>query len=230
MIRALYSAASSLVAQSTKQDIIANNIANAQTPGFKRERTVSASFAATLDEQLVKVTPFSERPPYPDSLVDPLIVRDEQAADQTEGPIVNTGSKLDFAIDGPGEFEVNDGNGSRYTRNGSFKLGKNNELITQDGANVVGQNGPIRVPQGEWNITSDGSVFANKNLIDRIKIVGGQTGKTQLLQGSIEQSNVNIVREMVDMIANMRSFEANQRVVTNIDQSLSKMINEGGKV
>lgn len=228
MIRALYTASSGLVAQSVKQDVIANNIANAQTSGFQRKRVVTASFAQSLKNQtsdLIK----AEQPDYPDSPAKCTLVSVAEATDTRPGTIVDTGGQCDFALDGPGEFEVVDGAGGRQVRSATFHVDASGELCTADGAKVQGQNGPVKVPLGEWSVSSDGSVVSEGSTVDKLRITGAQPG-TRVMQGCLEGSNVNIVTEMVDMIANVRAFEANQRVVSSIDQSLNKMINEGGKV
>lgn len=232
MIRAFYSAASGMVAQTTKQDVIANNIANAQTAGFKRLRTVNTSFADALSNAAAAVvTETTARPAYPSSPVQAIRVQSETVTDASEGPILTTGNLLHFAIQGPGAFEIGSGGTARQTRNGSFIIDKDGELANSDGEKVQGGNGPIKMPTGKWSITDDGSIMnAKGEVVDRIKITGAEQGKTRLVQGCLEQSNVNIVREMVDMIANLRAFEANQKVVQSVDQTLDKLINEAGKV
>ena len=94
----------------------------------------------------------------------------------------------------------------------------------------MGENGPIQLPDGEWQVGSDGTITdSSGSTIAKIKIVGGQPNTT-IKQGCLEEANVNIVSEMVDMIANMRSFEANQKVVQSVDGTLDKLISEVGKV
>ncbi len=218
MIRALYTASSGMVAQTIKQDVIANNIANAQTSGFKRRRVEMMSFADVLSRQ-AKFVPLNHRTSYPDSPVAPAIVVASERADQSQGTIHNTGDKFDLAIDGPGTFEVESDSGTRLVRGGSFRLNDRRELCTPDGAVLIGSSGPIQIPEGEWTITSD-----------RLKLHGAQVEKTKVMQGYLESSNVNIVNEMVSMISNMRSYEANQRVITSVDHTLDKLINEVGRV
>lgn len=229
MIRAFYTASSGLVAQSIRQDIIANNIANAGTPGFRRERVVASSFAQTLNDNMARLID-RERPSYPDSLVQQMTVTVDAADDMTPGPIRATGSNLDFAIDGPGVFEVTSQGRTQQTRAGNFQPNQAGELCTADGAKVMGQSGPIRLPEGKWEVAEDGSIMSDGSAVDKIKIVGGQDGQTRVLQGHLEGANFNIVREMVDMIANLRAFEANQKVVNSVDRTLDKLINEAGKV
>ena len=136
MIRAFYSASSGMVAQSIKQDTIANNIANAQTTGFKRNRIVAASFAQALEQSMVALMD-ANRPPYPDSPVQPVIVAADSAVDMSEGAIRQTGNMLDLAIDGPGAFEVVSSSGVRQTRGGSFRVDSTRDLCTADGAKVI---------------------------------------------------------------------------------------------
>jgi len=94
----------------------------------------------------------------------------------------------------------------------------------------MGQNGPITMPDGKWDVGRDGAINVDGSVVDTIKISGAEPGKTQLLQGHLENSNVNVVSEMVEMITNMRSFEANQKVLSSVDSTLDKLINEVGKV
>ncbi|MEN6355600.1 MAG: flagellar hook-basal body protein [Armatimonadota bacterium] len=229
MIRALYTAASGLVAQANRQDVIANNIANAQTPGFKREKVVSSSFAKELQSQMITAVE-RERPSYPDSPVDPVIVSAASATDNSQGPIRDTGNSFDFAIDGPGSFEVSASSGTNLTRAGNFRLDAAGELCTADGAKVLGENGTIKIPNGNMSVAADGEVSVDGTSVGKIKIVGAQAGQTKIMQGCIEGANVNIVREMVDMITNVRSFEANQKVITAVDGTLDKLINSAGNV
>ena len=229
MIRALYTAASGMVTQSLKQDVIANNIANAQTSGFKKERVVSWSFAEALDNTMGKFDA-KRRPAYANSPVAGVTVTAEESADDTQGQLTPTGNNLDFAIDGPGSFELQTASGTKQTRQGNFMVNSSNQLCTMDGSLVLGQSGPIQIPEGKWDVGRDGTINVDGYAVDTIKISGADPTKTQLLQGHLENANVSIVTEMVGMIANMRSYEANQKVVQSIDHTLDKLINEAGKV
>ena len=229
MIRAFYSASSGLVAQTVKQDVIAHNIANAQTPGFKGQKTIAISFEDELNAQLSDVK-LANRSSYPDSPVAARKVLMDSAIDNTQGPIRETGLKTDLAIVGVGEFEVSR-NGQTYTsRAGNLMLNGKGELCTADGGIVMGENGPIQIPEDGWQVGDDGTITDKSGLtVAKIKIVGGQPNTT-IRQGCLEEANVNVVSEMVDMIANMRSFEANQKVVQSVDGTLDKLISEVGKV
>lgn len=229
MIRALYSAASGLVATSAKQDVIANNIANASTPGFKRKSVVAASFPQALKNQIAKTDQQGRQAGYPYTCVDPVNVMVEAAVDNSEGSALDTGNPLDLAIKGSGAFEIITPSGTATTREGRLCVDSDGDLATAAGK-LQGQSGPIKAPNGEWAVGRDGSIISNGVAIDRIKIAGAKDGDYSILQGAVEGSNVNIVNEMVSMIANLRDYEANQKVITSIDQTLDKLINDAGRV
>lgn len=231
MIRAFYTASSGLVAQTIKQDLIANNIANVNTPGFKRQKSVVASFESTLTSELASIEEKDNRPYYPGAPRGSQKVVMGSAIDGTQGQVVQTGNKTDLAIEGDGEFEISLNGKTSSTRAGNFQINGKGELCTADGAQVMGESGPIdKLQEGGWSVTAEGEIRDKSGAkIDKIKIVGGNE-KTAIHQASLEQANVSIMREMVDMIANMRAYEANQKVVQSTDGTLEKLINEVGKV
>jgi flagellar basal-body rod protein FlgF len=228
MVRALYTAATGMVVQAAKQEIIANNVANVQTPGFKRARVTTASFTIVFNNVAKSLS--KTQTGYPDYTVEPVMTTLLQSPDVSQGVIRKTDNPLDLAIDGPGYFEVLYPSGLRYTRAGNFTLNVAGELCTIDGGKVQGSSGPIRLPKGNVEICSDGSVLVNGQQVDTIKIANAKPGQTKVVSGALEESNVNVVEELAEMILNMRSFEANQRVVTNVDHTLDKLINDGGRV
>lgn len=229
MIRAFYSAASGLVATSAKQDFIANNIANASTPGFKRVTTTAVSFSQALDEQIADIGKRQQQPRYPDVCVDPMKVTIETRVDGSEGSAIDTANPMDLTIKGPGAFEISTASGIATTRAGRVIVDSDGDLATSAGK-LQGQSGPIKAPMGEWTVGRDGSIVSKGAIADRIKVTGAKDGEYGVLQGAVEGSNVNIVNEMVAMIANLRHYEANQKVVSSVDQTLEKLINEAGKV
>ncbi len=228
MIRGLYSAASGLVAQSIKQDVIAGNIANVNTPGYKRLSVADSSFAVALRREAATLLE-RQRPPYPNSAVDPVVVRVGTAVDNAAGTIRSAENAMALAIEGPGAFEIGRGSDVWYTRDGNFSVDSDGDLCAA-GGKVQGDYGPIRAPEGDWQVGGDGSITVDGATIDKIKIAGAEDGQTAVRQYAVEESNVNIVDEMVQMIANLRAFEANQKVVSSIDHTLDKLINEAGRV
>jgi flagellar basal-body rod protein FlgG len=138
-----------------------------------------------------------------------------------------------------------------YTKDGEFVLNSNNQLVTKDGNYVLGQSGPITLQNGKFIVDEKGQVIQNGEVLDTLKITqftdgtklrkygdnlvqnsGGEVVdfKGTVLQGYTEQSNVNVVSEMIDMISVMRAYEANQKVLQAQDDTLQKACNEVGAV
>ncbi|MEN6372144.1 MAG: flagellar hook-basal body protein [Armatimonadota bacterium] len=231
MINGLYSAAAGMLGQLEQQDAISNNLANANTSGYKH---TAVSFAAvsrgvTIEEldgannsskqvQSVIPIPFSEQ-------------------DHSQGMLQDTANPTNLALDGPGYFVVSTGRGRELTRHGNFTLNKSGQLATSNGGVVMGQNGPIKVSGTDWSVDSNGTVRVNGSVVDKLQIVpdkstraaSGSRSVGQVVQGQVEGSNVSVVREMVSMMTALRSYEANQKSIHSIDQTLEKAINIGGK-
>ncbi|MDD3845777.1 MAG: flagellar hook basal-body protein [Syntrophorhabdaceae bacterium] len=213
-------------------DIIANNLANAQTAGFKASRPIFAMISTTQDENGQQGL-----------LKNAYVNLSDTYIDFSDASIVESGAKLDMAILGPGFFSVSTPEGVQYTRNGQFMLDKSGRLVTMSGDPVMGKGGDItiNVTDGkEILIETDGSIYLGKDLVDTIKVVefkdlkglkpvgksnfsysGTEAGEAPKLytirQGSFETSNVNVVREMVELIHTMRAYEC----YTKIDQMFS---------
>lgn len=248
MIRGIYAAASGMVAETIRNDVTANNLANVNTAGFKKDVAVSRDFASVL----IKRINDGEDMPNVGSLGSGAQI-DEVATIQSAGAVRPTGNDFDLAIDGKGFFAVQTANGVRYTRNGSFTKSAQGELVNSEGQRVLGQNGPIRINNGStMNISGDGSISVDGVQIDRLRVVefanekqlqkegnslftapaGAQTQPAtgQVKQGYLEMANVNVVAEMVNMIAGFRAYEVNGKVVQAHDQLLDKAVNEVGRV
>jgi len=225
-----FNAYAALEARLRMVDVIANNLANAQTTGFKRDfsRMLETEDGFTLGTQV----------------------------DLTTGEFMPTGSQLDAAIDGPGFFVVQTSNGVRYTRNGSFLLSSDGELVTKDGAKVLSSNGsPITAQGGDVSIQDGGMVTVDGNEVATLKIVtfpnamhlqkeglyrfdwNGLPEEVQALpeprvkSGSLERSNVNPINEMVHLMTAYREFEAVQRTVkTLMNEMNGKLIQTLGSL
>ena len=174
---------------------------------------------------------------------------DSMFTDFSAGVIKQTGNSLDLAIEGDGFFVIDSPDGPRYTRSGNFTLDASNMLTTVDGDMVSGDNGPIILEQGRITIDSEGRVSVNGSEVNRIRIVdfdrpynlekdqgnmfAGLGEKTaegyKILQGAIELSNVNSVKEMASMITVLRGYESYQKVMTTLDETTAKA-NEVGRV
>ena len=186
---------------------------------------------------------------------------DEIYTNFTQGKLEETGNPLDLAIDGQGFFVVDTPDGIVYTRDGNFSLNDRGELVTKDGYNLLGLNGPIVLNTGDedfeitnFSVTEDGQVMVNGEFVDEIDIVNirnvydlrkykhgyyrieeGMEEEFDEFQGSIlqgyqEGSNIHSVQEMVDMIATLRLYESNQKIVQTYDEILQKAVNEIGRV
>lgn len=251
MVRGLYTAYTGMMNQQARLDVITNNLANSSTVGYKREGSTSKAF----DEMLaVKVKDGSEafinRPVGKESLG---VKIGETYTDFTQGSFRITGNTFDLAIEGNGFFNISFTSASgetstRYSRDGVFALNNAGELVTPDGDYVLGEGGIIRIPQGaEVAIDEMGRIFADKEYIDTVKItdfedynylkkygenlfvaVDGASEKTadfKIRQGYLEMSNINVIKEMVEMISISRAYESNQKVIQTMDNSLEKSVN-----
>lgn len=248
MIKGIYSATSGMLAETTRTDVISNNLANVNTPGYKKDIAVTKDFASTLIE---RINDGSDTPVIGSAGVGVIV--DEVKPVQTQGPIRQTGNSLDVAIDGKGYFMVQTPNGIRYTRNGTFTQNAQSELVTQDGYRVLGNNNnPIQLRGSNVTITEDGTLLANNVAINKLQYVEfanekqldkegyslytapegvqPQRATGRLRQGSLEMSNVNVISEMVNLISNYRAYEVNAKTVQAHDQLLQKAATEVGKV
>jgi len=253
VIRGLYTAGAGMLAETVRNDVTANNMANAATTGFKKDVAVNKEFASMLLQRI------NDGPNAPvigrmgsGALVDEIVTT------HTAGTYKQTGNALDVALDGPGFFAVATPTGTRYTRSGAFTRNAQGELVTQEGFPVLGQNGPVQLAgangtAGRVEIAADGRVLIDGDEVDTLRLVEFSdpkkltkqgdslfqaasgirprtADKTQVRQGALEMSNVNIVGEMVNLIAGYRAYEVNSKAVQAQDQLLDKAVNEVGKV
>ena len=225
MERGLYIAASGMLAEMVRQDQIANDLANASTPGYKADRSTQKSFgdillANTVDGQTIGPLGLGSR-------------IDRVVTDVTPAPARETGEPLDFAVVGEGWFGVQTPQGTRYTRNGQFAVSPQGTLIDGMGNQVMGKGG------GTVAVGKDGKVDPRQlgifNLTGVRKIgnsyvtgAAGGAATGTVRQGALEGSNADPARSMVDMIASFRAFESGQRVIRTIDETLAKASNVVG--
>ncbi len=232
MIDGIELAASGLDAYANVQEVIARNLANANTIGFKKN---TISFNSILTDV---------------NGVETSSLQTNYGVDQSNGNLTYTGNNLDIAIDGNGFFTLETDKGMRYTRNGQFQLSSNGEIITDTGSKLLGQSGPIIIPKGGREIVIDNKGVVSvdgkdageliiTNFTDLTKLVStgdsmftapldaiNEDGdaKFRIAQGYLERSNVNVVMEMVDMITNMRSYEASNNVIKTFSDLMKHLI------
>jgi len=178
MIRGWYTGASGMKAQQNKLDAIANNLANVDTPGYKRSVTSFRSFSELLlrrvDADGVYKTPFGSADAAP--IVGKLglgVETNENFTDFSQGSFKITNTKTDVAMSGKGFYVAETPDGERYTRNGDFLIGKEGLLVTKDGFPVMGENGYIHVSDDRFTVNEDGVIVSSEDgtEIDRFKIV-----------------------------------------------------------
>lgn len=256
MVKGLYTAHTGLIQQQKRLDVLTNNLANANTTGYKKEGASTVAFDEVL---AVKIKDGSEA--YLDRGIGHMSMGakiGETYTDYSQGSFRVTDNHYDLALDGEGFFSISFTNklgetSTKYTRDGSFTLTKEGYLVTKDGDFVLGNNGPIQLnTKLETKIDESGNIYQEGNLVDTLNIVdfadynylskygenlydlveGGtlQPADCRVEQGVLEMSNMNVVSEMVDMIAITRNFESNQKIMQTIDTMLDKTVNQIGKL
>ncbi len=214
-----YEAALGSMQQLIREEVNANNLANAGTIGFKRTRITFTDYLAMGSK-----------------------------IDLKDGPIHKTGSPLDLAIVGKGFFAVETPEGTLYTRAGNFSVNNEGTLVNRDGYPVLSSGGSITLPHQNVSVQEDGKIIDGKRVLGELQVVYFEkpeqlvpVGSTyfkndpgdnpeqpatdfQILQGSIEESNVNIVSEIVQLIDTLRTFEAQQKSLKYFDQMNGNVI------
>jgi flagellar basal-body rod protein FlgG len=235
MLNGIFSNFSGKFVNGRRLEIISNNIANVSTPGFKVSRPVFNAFTGEDESghEMLQNTYVSMYDSY---------------LNFAAAPLLETGSNLDFAIEGEGFFVVSTKDGPMYTRNGKFTINQEKKLVTAEGFPVLGKGGEINIDGKEINVENDGSVFIDKSFVDVIKIVDFEDKKyirnygknlfintkegsaeiipenSTIRQGYYEASNVDIMREMIEMIQTVRAYEAYTKVDQSLDDTLGKLI------
>lgn len=234
MYKGVYLASMGMLADITKLDTLSNNISNAETIGYKAD---NLAFKTYLEKRLHSFKPMPQEKKVEIKDIgkfEQAVILDEVKTDFNQGNIEHTENMLDFAIDGSGFFVVEKNGEKLYTRAGDFKISSDGFLVTSEGYYVLNRNDQrIKV--------SDKS-----DLINNIKVVdldnprkigytfykGQEIEKEnfRILQGYVEKSNVNIVKEMVKMIEANRHYEVLSKAVTVHDELLNKSINSAGNL
>ena len=257
MVRGLYTAYTGMANEQKRLDIIANNLANSATAGYKEENVTNQAFDDLLT---IKIRDDSEA--YNDRAIGKMslgVKLGEAYTNHLQGSIRQTGHPYHLALQGKGFFalSVTDSSGNadtKYTRNGSFTMTKDGHIVDTDGNHLLGESGEVIIPTDAVDVVVDttGAIYADGNFVDNLLLVDfenydyltkrGDTmfetvegasiipATASVNQGFTEQSNVNVVSEMVEMIAVTRAYEANQKVIQSIDQTLELAANSIGKV
>jgi flagellar basal-body rod protein FlgF len=224
-------------------DVIANNLANLSTPAFKRE-------AVKFEEFVQQVQPSEDQsgPQTVSFVQDTGVVRD-----LSEGRLERTGAPYDLAINGKGYFVVQTAAGDRYTRNGHLTLNGDGQLITDSGDAIQGDGGPITITadDGDIHVAADGTVSGKQGQIGKFKVVDFANERTlqkegdslystaqspttvanaQIMQGTLETSNVEPVIEISRMIDVMRAYQATATMAQSQDDLKRQAIDKLGSM
>ena len=253
---ALYSVVSGSLAAARRLEITANNLANANTSGFKAQQLVVGSRRpGVLD---VPVPP-GESVGVPGRTA--VTTAHRTVTDLSQGAIRESGNPLDLAIAGPGIFVVTTPNGERYTRQGQFELDATGRLVTSSGNPVQNKEGDdITLPPGRIEIAADGRISVTEGNISvkpteratlrlvrfldseavipeggtlfRARagagVVDADPGETQLIQGSIEDANVDVIKGLLQIIEVARGYDAYMQAMRKVDGSVEIAIRQVG--
>lgn len=226
-----------------KMDLTANNLANVATAGFKRDRISFRELLVTAYDGEVKQAK-----------------TESIYTDFGPGEVKRTGNPLDVALNGPGFFKIETPDGILYTRAGNFALNGDNVLVNTQGYPVMGQGGAITLDGTTIEINEVGGIsmdqegdgimaevdslavvnFDDPSVLEKLgnslyRLKDSRAGEipadgTQVRQGYLEQSNVNVMEEMVQMIQVQRNYESYQKVIQMLDEIDSRAINDVGKL
>lgn len=241
----IYPAVSGSLAAMRKLDVISNNLANINTPGYKKDKmSFEGLLAGTVNP-----------PAVPQGMTaDPILQKENVYIDYSSGPTSQSGNPLDLALDGDGFFAVTTPEGTAYTRQGNFRTAADGALVTMDGYPVQGATGGAIIIKGNrveidgtGNVTVDDVPSGTISVVDFNKpyslIKNGaalfvpsdpqakaQPGRALVRQGYIEGSNVESITEMVQLIETNRYFEMCSKVIKGFDDIAARATNELGRV
>lgn len=256
MIKGLYTAGSGMMLQMSRQDVVANNLANVNTSGFKKNVAIAKAFPEMLISRLgeVKENANGEKVNVPIKQIGGLGTGATVCGvytDYDNSNIKQTQNPTDLAIVREGYFVVQTPDGPRFTRSGEFKINNEKILTTNQGYPVLDtNNSPIEV-DGELVVDGEGNISINGQNVTKLRIVNftdlqnlerlgdtlvnsaetpAEVEKPEILQGYIEQSNVNAVKEMVTLITVVRAYESLQKMVQAEDELTDVAINQVGSI
>lgn len=229
-----YAACAGLKAQTQALEIVANNLANLQTTGYRGEQpTFRALLASSGTEAMLPLN----------RVVNDFGILAGTRVDLSPGNLERTGNPLDLAIEGSGFFAVQTKAGVLYTRNGNFQVSSQGQLVTVSGDLVMGDQGPITVPRGAVSISADGTISVDGAVAGKLKLVEFARGSSPVpestsyfsvpndqvkpapdsyvRQNMLEASNVNAVTAVVSLITVQRQAEMLERAMSVFHSDLN---------
>jgi len=243
-----------MVTQMAQQDVISNNLANLNTVGFKRDLALFRARTPMHMLKMQPAVPGLGAPAMINSLgtiyIDAMV--DQISAAHSQGDLKDTDNPSDLALRGDGFFVIRDRQGNEVlSRNGEFHVDPQRRLVDGEGNPVLGRAGEILLPdRGRLTISDDGTVIAGTQEIDKLRIVTVPDPMNQLKkqganyyvpgpgipvftsrnftvhQGFLEMSSASPITEMVNMISALRTYEASQRTMTTLDETLGRAVND----
>jgi flagellar basal-body rod protein FlgG len=241
MVKGIYTAASGMIPHVKKQEVISNNLANVNTSGYKRQDV----FTEELKQSSLRRVPRQEKWEIP--------MISDVYTDHSQAVIEHTGREFDLALDGSGFFVVQSPDGEDlYTRAGDFNISTDGTLVSPEGYSLVTDSGLLAVDaNSNLQIGIDGTITANGQTVGKLALVdfekpyrlerlsgsifrapsGAQPVEPEHLfvrQGYLEKANVDVVKEMIEMITSFREYESNQKAVQIVDGTLEKTVNQVG--
>ena len=260
MIKGINTAASGMISTIDLNNIIANNLANINTPGFKQLiPTFKSVHDACINEKINENSNPNNAATIGKISIGSAI--DATQLDFSQGALKKTGGSMDVALNSNGFFVIQAQSREEcYTRNGSFTLNEDGNLITRAGDIVIGEGGrAINIDPGTNNlnavtIMADGRITLNDEEVNRIKVVDFKDlsklkmkGNTlfenidkdnkpvelenyTVTQGYLETSNANVIKSMINSITGERTYEALSQVIRNTNSTLKKAVNDVGRV
>lgn len=258
MVKGLYTAYTGMINEQHRMDVLTNNLANADTNGFKKEGATSQSFDSVLAYKIKDISE-GNRLARRIGVNDPGVKIGEGYTDFSEGPIKTTGNMYDLALTDRGFFAVEFTNKAgvtsvKYTRDGNFTLTQEGRLVTRDGDPVLGEDGqPIEIdPLKEAQINTSGQIIQDDRVAATIQVTDFEDynylehygenyfqpiegaveteAPAQVYSGYLETANMSVVTEMVNMITVSRAYESNQKIITTIDSTLDIAANQLGRI
>jgi flagellar basal-body rod protein FlgF len=230
-----YAACAGMAAQTQALELVAHNLANITTTGYRGQQSTFRSLLTGNGE--VGMNPLN-------AAMNDFGVLSGSQLDLSAGSLATTGNPLDVAIAGKGFFSVQSGDDVLYTRDGGFHLNAAGQLITSQGNAVLGQTGPVILPNGNVTISSDGTISVNGNVVDKLRLaefalataltaVGNATYsappnsalvavESTVDQGMLEGSNVSSTAAVVQLITVQRNAEMMGRALSAIDGQLNQ--------
>ncbi|MCK4257465.1 MAG: flagellar basal-body rod protein FlgF [Halanaerobiales bacterium] len=246
MLNGLYTTARGMTAFERENNVLANNLANVNTAGFKSDQVVYESFPEILMKRLDESGSHVIGTKGTGSKISETYTNFQLGSlQQTENP-------LDIAIQGEGFFAVQTPDEVLYTRNGHFTLNQEGQVVTTEGYQLLGAGGSIQTYGDTIGFSEDGSIETDGVVVDQLRLVTfddlqklekvgdnlyrasegmeEKSSSSMVLQGFVEQSNVNIILGMTQLITATRMYEISQKVIQSQDETLSKAVNEVGRI